>query len=969
MALTGAIGFGAMAQTPTGSAPPPNTPVILSPVQQQADRAWYRGGNLAGGPAGANNIFGTAAGFNSAVFVETNGDFRLMYGHLQFLNPLQNYPGSLLNPLPGTRLTRIGISRDGSQPLNRPLSLLHLGYNSPILGSAAGYRSWQDIGAMFSAESDNFYMGLRQKAGIDPTGRISEVSANPTDAQDAVISWGDNYSGNGPAPDNNLTFIFHAPLGGAGYQGTDYGLEVMRMNGEGHVGIGPVFYDNAKPQNLLHINNDKNLSAYMQVSNAAPTGQTNGDGFHFGITSAGIAEVNQKENLDMRFYTFNTQRAVIKNTGLIGFNTNAPGNELEIASRATTPYGLTGSGLRFTNLKSTTAVVVPNAANGIVAAKVLSVDKNGDVVLINDEGLSCWDTNGNGIFDVATEDHNGNGFADAGDCQGIQGIQGPVGATGPAGPAGATGATGATGAQGPAGATGPQGPPGASGFVLNAQNGVSLLNPNTVELGNAIGGTTATLINDREVPMNGRRVYFSGFNNDGLTIGPNTNAGLQNAKLQIVADDGSLSTGAYIEAKAINTSNFAINAIAHNNPGNVFSQGITGTAEDARTNTGVIGIGGATTWDDRTSGGPGESIGLVGQSTSPNNVSNTAIKGQASNSSIANTGAYITGQSPVSTARTYGVSSAAVGGSTASGIFATSSSANNNYSLEAYVNGLPNASGQNRALFAYTNSNSQNNTIDNWAGFFGGDVNILGQAYVSSGMWTGSDKRFKTNLKPLESVNEKLKKLHAYTYNFKTDAEFKDFNFSNREQIGLIAQELQEVFPQLVNENRNGYLSVNYQGMIPVLLEGMKEQQSKIDSLTKITGRQDSINKAVKDQLAALTSMINACCATNSGSGRSTATDGGQDVDLSDKDAIVLSQNVPNPFAEQTTITYNIPSRVDKAQILFYNSAGQIIQTADIKARGKGKINVFASDLSAGLYHYTLVADGVVIDSKQMVRE
>ncbi len=93
------------------------------------------------------------------------------------------------------------------------------------------------------------------------------------------------------------------------------------------------------------------------------------------------------------------------------------------------------------------------------------------------------------------------------------------------------------------------------------------------------------------------------------------------------------------------------------------------------------------------------------------------------------------------------------------------------------------------------------------------------------------------------------------------------------------------------------------------------------------------------------------------------------DVELSDKDAIILNQNVPNPFAEQTTITYNVPASVGKAQIIFFNNLGQIIQTVDIKTRGKGKVNVFASDLSSGLYNYTLVADGKVIDSKKMVRE
>jgi hypothetical protein len=62
------------AQTPTGSAPPSSVfPPNLPNVKDQSERAWYRGGNLAGGAAGGNNIFGTAAGFNSPIYTITNG--------------------------------------------------------------------------------------------------------------------------------------------------------------------------------------------------------------------------------------------------------------------------------------------------------------------------------------------------------------------------------------------------------------------------------------------------------------------------------------------------------------------------------------------------------------------------------------------------------------------------------------------------------------------------------------------------------------------------------------------------------------------------------------------------------------------------------------------------------------------------------------------------------------------------------
>ena len=80
-------------------------------------------------------------------------------------------------------------------------------------------------------------------------------------------------------------------------------------------------------------------------------------------------------------------------------------------------------------------------------------------------GLSCWDLNGNGVCDLATEDKDGNGVCDGADCQGATGATGPQGAAGTTGPQGATGATGATGPQGPSGTNGTNGAPAVNSLV------------------------------------------------------------------------------------------------------------------------------------------------------------------------------------------------------------------------------------------------------------------------------------------------------------------------------------------------------------------------------------------------------------------------------------------------------------------------------------------------------------------------
>ena len=68
-------------------------------------------------------------------------------------------------------------------------------------------------------------------------------------------------------------------------------------------------------------------------------------------------------------------------------------------------------------------------------------------------------------------------------------------------------------------------------------------------------------------------------------------------------------------------------------------------------------------------------------------------------------------------------------------------------------------------------------------------------------------------------------------------------------------------------------------------------------------------------------------------------------------------------------IGYNLPETVKRAQILFYDAQGKLIQTVELTARGAGQLTVFADDLSSGVYTYALVANGAVVDTKKMVKQ
>ncbi len=92
-------------------------------------------------------------------------------------------------------------------------------------------------------------------------------------------------------------------------------------------------------------------------------------------------------------------------------------------------------------------------------------------------------------------------------------------------------------------------------------------------------------------------------------------------------------------------------------------------------------------------------------------------------------------------------------------------------------------------------------------------------------------------------------------------------------------------------------------------------------------------------------------------------------MELNNSQTTVLEQNSPNPYAERTSINYYLPDNTGKAEILFYNTQGKLIKSVELVNKGKGTLNVFAADLSSGIYTYTLLVDGKAIETKKMVKQ
>jgi hypothetical protein len=110
-------------------------------------------------------------------------------------------------------------------------------------------------------------------------------------------------------------------------------------------------------------------------------------------------------------------------------------------------------------------------------------------------------------------------------------------------------------------------------------------------------------------------------------------------------------------------------------------------------------------------------------------------------------------------------------------------------------------------------------------------VNYDGSATLSGDLTINSDMRLKSNIISLSGALAKLLEIDGKTYTMKSNE--KDA------KIGLLAQDVQKVLPELVKESddKQGTLSVNYQGLIPVLINAIKEQQKQIDELKQLLNK------------------------------------------------------------------------------------------------------------------------------------
>ena len=210
----------------------------------------------------------------------------------------------------------------------------------------------------------------------------------------------------------------------------------------------------------------------------------------------------------------------------------------------------------------------------------------------------------------------------------------------------------------------------------------------------------------------------------------------------------------------------------------------------------------------------------MGANTTASGIVSTAMGDNTTASNFGSTamGANTTASGEYSTAMGF-ITTAGGNYSTAMGVSTTASDKVSlvigQYNLlgSTVTNSATEFSTENTA-FVIGNGTANDSRSDALTVLFDGTTTIAGDLSINS------DARLKANIISLGSTLAKLLQIDGKTYTMKKDK-------NKKQKIGVLAQDIEKVFPELVSES-NGVKSVNYQGLVPVLINALKEQDSKM---------------------------------------------------------------------------------------------------------------------------------------------
>jgi len=239
-------------------------------------------------------------------------------------------------------------------------------------------------------------------------------------------------------------------------------------------------------------------------------------------------------------------------------------------------------------------------------------------------------------------------------------------------------------------------------------------------------------------------------------------------------------------------------------------------------------------------------------------------------------------------------------------------------------------------------------------------LHVNGSITYNGALNNASDRRLKTNINNFKYGLDEVLQLNPVNYSYNGKAGFSN---AGQNQVGLVAQDLQKVAPELVStftyeeENEEAkvvrsedYLMISESSIKYMLVNAVKEQQEIIEA-------QDEKIATLEERLAKIEAALNGTINTDINR---------QNIQL-DGTGAYLEQNQPNPFNSNTLINYHVPADAGDAMINIFDAKGQLIHSERIAQMGTGQIQIKAGTIAAGTYSYSLIVNGNVLDTKRMV--
>ncbi len=300
------------------------------------------------------------------------------------------------------------------------------------------------------------------------------------------------------------------------------------------------------------------------------------------------------------------------------------------------------------------------------------------------------------------------------------------------------------------------------------------------------------------------------------------------------------------------------------------------------------------------------------------------------------------------------------------GVYAAASNFTSGYNYGVY--GRLEGTANGAAIYGTTTVDDfGTNTYGRYAGYFNGNVKIVGNVTVTGSVnaplltegyeATNQQQRLgisANDMRTNESVSTKLAALDAVSYykekveqvpvmrgdtlERQTPPTFIETQVDAKQHYALVVEQLERAFPDLVYEQEDGTKAVNYIEMIPLLVQSINELSTR---LALVENADDSKAKKVAP---ASTSQVSELTAT----------------------AAMLMQNTPNPFTERTTIRFTLPEGAQNVYIYIFDMAGKMQKQIPVDGSMQSVV-INGYELSAGMYIYSLVVNGKEMDTKRMI--